>query len=309
MSKTRIVVAGIGGVGGYFGGLLAKNYEGHENVEICFLARGQHLAEIRGKGLRLIHEQSEILSNPFIATDNPAEMGVADLIVICTKSYDLESVAKELEPCINRDTIILPLLNGTDSTDRIRAIYPDNLVLNGCVYIVSRIKEPGVVENTGNIQTLYFGLDNDTNDRLKHFDELFARAGIEATLTENISSVIWEKFIFLSPIATVTSYYDKCIGDILSNAESLETVVALIAEVMSVAIARGIEVAKDIQSRTMQKYASLPYETTSSMHRDFISRKRDTELQTLTGNVVEEGRRWHVPTPVYERLFKELEGR
>ncbi|MEY3398644.1 MAG: hypothetical protein RL220_1238, partial [Bacteroidota bacterium] len=138
---------------------------------------------------------------------------------------------------------------------------------------------------------------------------LFRMAGIEATLSRNISAVIWEKFIFLSPIATATSYYDKCIGDILSNTESHATLVALVAEVMSVAMARGIEVAQDIQSRTMQKYASLPYETTSSMHRDFISRKRDTELQTLTGYVVEEGRRWHVPTPVYERLFKELEGR
>ena len=166
MTKTKIIIAGIGGVGGYFGGLLANCFYENENVEIIFFARGRHLKEIQNNGLKVIKGDSEFIARPALATDNPAETGIADYIIVATKSYDLETVVRQLLPCINQDTIVLPLLNGVDSKERIKNILPGNIVLDGCAYIVSRLKQAGVIENSGNIQTLYFGLDNFVNDRL-----------------------------------------------------------------------------------------------------------------------------------------------
>ena len=103
MEKIKIVVAGIGGVGGYFGGLLAKQFQMHEKVEISFLARGEHLKAIQESGLRVIKGNSEFICNPRIATDNPMEIGTVDYAIISTKSYDLESVLLQLQPCINRE--------------------------------------------------------------------------------------------------------------------------------------------------------------------------------------------------------------
>ena len=122
MTKTKILIAGIGGVGGYFGGLLAKHYFANTNVEIFFLARGEHLSEIRTRGLIVRKGDIEFIAKPKLATDNPVEIGIVDFIIICTKNFDLEQTIQQLFPCINTDTIILPLLNGVDSKERIQNI-------------------------------------------------------------------------------------------------------------------------------------------------------------------------------------------
>lgn len=142
---------------------------------------------------------------------------MADLIVIATKSYDLEAIIHQLKPCINEQTILLPLLNGVDSTERIQQLLPSNTILKGCAYIVSRLKQPGIIENSGNIQSIYFGHDILKDEGLTHLEGLFKKAGIDTHLSLDINTTIWEKFIFLSPIATATSYSDQCIGEILGD--------------------------------------------------------------------------------------------
>lgn len=308
MSTIKITIAGIGGVGGYFGGLLAKHYHNHPDVEVNFVARGAHLSEIKTNGLRVIQGDSEFIARPKIATDNPFEIGETDVLIVCTKSYDLEEMMNLLRPCITNNTVILPLLNGVDSKARIEALYPANTVLDGCVYIVSRLKQQGVVENVGNIQKLLFGLDNIKNAQLESIEAIFKNAGIEVTLTDTISTVVWEKFIFISPTATITSFYNKSIGEILSEKESLEMLKVLIEEVKQIAKAKGIAVADNITELTLNKLKSLPYEATSSMHNDFKNGKPKTELQSLAGCIITEGEKHHIETPTYLKMYEHLKG-
>lgn len=274
MTKTKIIIAGIGGVGGYFGGLLANHFSDNENVEISFYARGRHLKEIQHNGLKVIKGKSEFIARPTLATDIPSEIGIADFIIVCTKSYDLETVIEQLQPCVNKDTIILPLPNGVDSKERITNILPNNIILDGCAYIVSRLRQFGEVENSGNIQTLSFGLDIYESERLSQLERIFKEADIEATLSKNISEIIWEKFIFISPTAKATSYFDKCIGEVLADNESFKTLTNLIEEIELLAKAKQITVSEDIKIKTVNKLRALPYETTSSMHSDFKAIKQ-----------------------------------
>jgi 2-dehydropantoate 2-reductase len=307
MTKTKIIIAGIGGVGGYFGGLLANHFYDNENVEISFVARGEHLKEIQKNGLKVIKGENEFIAKPHIATDNIAEIGIVDFIIIATKSYDLETIIQQLRPCVNQDTIVLPLLNGVDSKERIKKILPDNIVLDGCVYIVSRLKQYGVIENSGNIQTLYFGLDNIVNEKLLLLENLFKEANIEASLSRNISTIIWEKFIFISPTATATTYFDKSIGEVLSDKEHYATITELIEEVKQIAKAKQIVISEDITEKTLKKLQSLPLVTTSSMHSDFKNKKSNNELQSLTGYVLREGVKYNLETPIYNRTYAALE--
>ena len=307
MNKTNIIIAGIGGVGGYFGGLLAKHFHDHEHVEINFFARGKHLAEIQKHGLQVTKGNSTFIAKPTIATDHPSELGIADFIIISTKSYDIEAVIQQLQPCINQDTIILPLLNGVDSRERIKHVLTDNIVLEGCVYIVSRLKQAGVIENSGIIETLYFGLDNYVNEKLLLFEKLFREAKVEATYSTSISTIIWEKFIFISPVATATSYFDKCIGALLAHKEKRMMVIALLEEVIQVAKAKNVLISEDILEKTLNKWNALPFETTSSMHADFKNKKPNNELLSLTGYVIKEGRKYNIETPTYLMAYAELE--
>ena len=302
--KVKIVIAGIGGVGGYFGGLLARKYENSDEVEICFLARGEHLSQIRKHGLIVVKGATEIIAHPSLATDNTSEIGIADYILICSKGYDLDSTIAQLKPCIGENTILLPLLNGVESVERIKKILPDANVWEGCVYIVSYLKEPGVIVNGGYSQTLSFGLDNASNDRLLFLEKLFLDAGIDTTLSAKISTIVWEKFIFIAAVATATSYFDCSVGQILE--ENPGTFSRLISEVTSIARVKNIAVDPDIENKTLNKMKLLTYETSSSMHRDFKNGKQNTELESLTGYVVRAGQEFGIQTPEFHKAYQLL---
>lgn len=304
MDQTKIIIAGIGGVGGYFGGLLAKHFYKSNLASVYFVARGENLKQIQKHGLKVMKGDIEFIAKPELATDSPSEIGIADVIIISTKSYDLKAMINQLKPCINKNTIILPLLNGVDSKEKIEAMLPDVTVLNGCVYIVARLSQPGVIENKGNLQKLFFGQDAETNDKVIQLESLMKQAGVEATLSEKSLSVIWEKFMFISPTASTTSYYNVPFGGMLTDAEKLETLKSLMEEIKMLAKAKHIHVIADVTEKTLAIAKALPYETTSSMHTDMLNHKPVTELESLVGYVVREAQKHQVPVPVYEKVYK-----
>ena len=309
MAKIKIVIAGIGGVGGYFGGRMARHFHNSSEVAVYFIARGAHLKEIQTHGLTVVENNNSFVAIPEAATDDPLTIGVADFIVICTKSYDLENMVQHLHPCINRETIILPLLNGVDSRERIKSILPNNLILEGCAYIVSRIAQPGTVENTGNVQAIYFGTGAAGNSRLRQLETIFRDAGVDATYAQNILQVIWEKYVFISPTATATSFFNNTIGAMAADDDKLKTVAALIEEVKQVAGAKQIPLPADITEKTINKLKAMPYAATSSMYRDFQAGNGRTELESLTGYVVQMGYVHNISTPVYTQLYEQLKNR
>lgn len=307
MSKTNILIAGIGGVGGYFGGMLARQYANDPNIEINFFARGEHLKAIQTSGLLVLNGTEDFRAFPHMATDDAGKIATVDYLIISTKAYDLMGVLDQLKACIGPETVILPLLNGVDSKEKIMALFPNNLILDGCVYIVARLKGYGTVENIGNVSKLFFGSVSSSNDeRLNRLESILLGAGIDAKLSMEIMSIIWEKFVFISPTASATSYFDRSIGEVISHQDSLETIKALIHEVMALAKAKTIKLPDDVFDRTMNRLKTLPFENTSSMHSDYKNHKPKTELNTLTGYVIEEGKKYNIETPVYEKVFNGL---
>ncbi len=304
--KTKIIIAGIGGVGGYFGGLLARQFHNSGEVDICFLARGEHLQQIKTNGLKVVEDSNEFIVKPALATDSASEIGIADTIILCTKNYDLESAIEQLKPCIGKDTLILPLLNGVDSAERIKNCLPNTMVAEGCAYIVSHLREPGVIENSGKVRKIYFGIDNTSNTQLEMLEKLFLQAGVDATLSDKISVIIWEKYIFIAPTATATSYYNNSIGELMADEAKTQMVLSMIEEVAAIATAKNIPTDKDIIPNTLKRLRSLPYETSSSMHRDYKNHKAHTELESLAGYVIKEGRRLNIKTPAFEMAYKGL---
>ena len=303
-SKIKIVVAGIGGVGGYFGGLLARAYAGNDNIEVYFLARGKHLSAIQQNGLTVIKGNINFTATPLLATDDVNTIGEADFMIISTKNYDLAEILEQISPCVTTKTVILPLLNGVEAVEKIRTKFPQNLVPAGCAYIVSAIKKPGVIENMGNRQEIYFGLDNETDDRLKMLEDLLKSAGIEACLSDEISKLIWEKFIFLSCIATATSNLNKTVGELLQDHKTY--LINLIKEATAIAKAKKIDVDDNTEQKAMAHYAALPFTATSSMQRDFDDQKPQTELSSITGYIVKLGKQLNIATPNFKEAYHAL---
>jgi len=307
--KMKIVIVGLGGVGGYYGGLLAKKYADDPLIEIYFVARGEHLIKIQKDGLKVVTDSTNFVARPFLATDDAAEIGVADYVIVCTKSYDLESTITQIKPCIGADTVVLPLLNGIDNSERIRAILPATEVWSGCSYIVARKTEPGVIQTTGKLHLLNFGYKNRVNERLLNVEKILLNAEIDAVFCEEIDAAIWKKFCFISSTASLTSYYNVGFVDLMSDKTRKEKLIQSLEELILVANAEAVKsIDRTIIDKVIHRIESLPVTATSSMHSDFMA-GNNTEIHGLTGAVLELGRKHNIQLPTYEMVFEALTNR
>ena len=134
----RIVVVGAGGTGGYFGGLLAR-----AGQDVTFIARGTHLEALRARGLTVESKLAGTFTVPVQATDNPREVGPADLILFCVKTYD--TGAQSIRPLIHPATMIMSLQNGIGNEECIAQAVGHDSGIGAVAYVVSAIKAPGVV--------------------------------------------------------------------------------------------------------------------------------------------------------------------
>ena len=312
--KTRIGILGLGGVGGYFGGLLAKAYAKSDSVEIVFIARGETQKAIAQNGLKIICstsllslglDESEMIVFPSIVSDDSALIGKLDYLICATKTYDIEESLLSIKKNITKNTIILPLYNGVDAPERISDLFPDNEVLQGCVYIVSMIVSSGVIKKIGTYEKLFFGSRTAPIVALNKLQSIFEKASIESYLVDTIEETVWEKFIFISALASATSYLDQNIGEILNSQSSRGVYVSLLNEITMIAAVKGLNLPADIIMQTILKLEKTPRDATSSMHRDLMA-GRKIELFSLTEFVVNEGKKYEIETPTYQMVLEKL---
>jgi 2-dehydropantoate 2-reductase len=306
MIKKKLLIAGIGGVGGYIGGILAKNFINDDFIEIYFFARGKHLAAIKNKGLKILHHQHKLVVHPKLVTDNPDELGVLDYIIVCCKSYDLEALIAKLHICLSEKTIILPLLNGVESAEKLNKLAPNSKILNGSIYIVSYIKEAGIIENKGNIERIFLGSTMDNKTYALDLANILKLGKLDAILCDNIEEIIWEKFYMISANSTATSYFMCSVGELFSDVNKFDFLVALLHEVDAVAKAKGIYFKENMIDQTILKLKSLPVDTTSSMQRDFLKNDGKTELEGITGYLVNVGKELKIETSAFNEAYEKL---
>jgi 2-dehydropantoate 2-reductase len=304
----RIAILGIGGVGGFLGGKLAAAYSHTEDIEIIFVARGSNALAIKENGLKLITSSEEIIVHPDSVADDVSSIGEIDLLICCTKTYDLEHSIKALSSSITPNTIILPLLNGIDNTEKIQLLLPKAKVLQGCIYLVSKLIAPGTVQQRGEFYSLHFGGDKMLTDQMPKILNLFKQANINAVSEDNIHEKIWSKFSFISPVATYTSAYNISIGKILESNEHTTSLKKLMVELITLAKALNINLPTDSIEKNFLVMEKLPYETTSSMQADFANNK-PTELETLTGSVVRKAAEQGIPLDAYTDIYQLLRER
>jgi len=303
-----VAVVGTGGVGGYYGGKLARRYARSPDTKIIFIARGEHLKEIREKGLQVRTVAETFTAEPHMATDDPEELGVVDLALICVKAYDLEESAAMLEKNVGDQTVVITLLNGVDNAERLRGYFPQANVLNGCVYISAFIEKPGLIRQAGGSCKLFFGAEEGDHDRYRNIEKIFVDAGIDAQYREDIRTVVWEKYIFVSPLASATTYLGKTFGEIIEDEVSKSFLGGLVREVVMVARAQGIQLPEHVSDVAIEKVSSFPHETRTSLQMDFEKGNVKTELDTFTGYIVHYGEKHGIPVPYHREVYESLSG-
>ncbi|MBI2368972.1 MAG: 2-dehydropantoate 2-reductase [Deltaproteobacteria bacterium] len=299
----KIAVMGAGGIGGYYGGLLAR--AGHD---VTLIARGAHLQALRDRGLA-IHSVHGDFTVPVAATHDPGEVGPNELVLFCVKAYDVEAAADSVRPLVGPTTTLLTLQNGIDTPEKLAARFGWEHVLAGLTHIESSIEAPGVIRQTTPLRRIVFGEWNGTTTpRGAWLAGVLQEAGITAVFTAQIQVALWEKFVFICALAGLTTLLRASIGQILDTAEGRALYRLALEECAGVGRARGIPLDADVVDRTYAFTRGVPPTMKSSMLRDLEAGK-PLELETLSGVVVQLGAEAGVPTPVHLCIYTALRPR
>jgi 2-dehydropantoate 2-reductase len=289
----RIAIMGSGGVGGYFGARLAQG-----GCDVCFIARGAHLAALRERGLVIESKLGDIRLSSVRAIDDPACLGPVDVVLIGVKLWDTEAAVRAISPIVGARTVVLSLQNGVQKDDVLRSFFGDDPVLGGVCYIAAAISRPGVITHTGTMQRLVFGeYGRGRSARAEALLEVCERAGIDAELSPDIRKAIWEKFVFLVGLSAATTTARLPIGPIRADPQTRGLLLDIIREAVAVGRAQGVALSDGFAEDRLAFCDSLPAEMTSSMHLD-LERGNRLEVAWLSGGVVELGQAAGVPTPV-----------
>jgi 2-dehydropantoate 2-reductase len=288
---------------------LALKYAGSGEHEIIFFARGAHLAAIRKDGLKLVTVDGEYTAKPSLATDKPAEMGVMDLALFCTKSYGLEDAARAIAGNLREGSVVLPLLNGVDISDRLKSVLPKGTVLYGGVFVSSAIQGPGVVKQVAGTGQLFFGPAKKSDvEKYRPIEALLQGAGIKAELSADALLPLWTKYIFIGPMAGVTSMTGKPFGDVLASTDDRAMVEGMMKEVEAIARRKDVNFPADIVQASIGKAAAFSPATKTSMQLDY-ERGNKTELDIFIAYVVQAGKELGIQVPLHEKVFAELKKR
>lgn len=303
----KIAVFGMGGIGGFIGGMLARHYATHADIQVYFIARGGMLDAIQHNGLTLTAPTETFTVRPTLATANPEDCGTLDLVILCTKTYHLDDAARQLAPAVGSQTVIIPLLNGVDNAERLRAHLPQAQVLDGSIYISAVTVEPGVVRHVSGPGRTLIGMKDGDHERYRQYADLLKEAGIAAEYRPDIETAMWEKYLFIEPIGSTTSYTGLTFGGVVSTPDAWALVEGLLTELEGVAAGLQVALPADIHALTLGKYRGFPGETKTSIQVDF-EKGRQTELETFTGYVVRAAKKLGLDVPLHEKVYAKLKG-
>jgi len=308
----KFCIVGAGAIGGLIGARLAM--AGHE---IALVARGEHLAAIRARGLTYRAPDGRETRLPRLqlaASDRPEDFGRQDAVFIALKAHSIAPMLPRLRPLLAADTPVVTAINGlpwwyfyregsANDGSRIQCLDPDGAMrhaldpshLLGCVvHAAAEVSVPGAVNHTGGRDFILGELDGDLSERIQTLAAAIDGAGLSARVTPRIRDEIWTKLIGNLSVNPISALTGARIGEVLDDPELCALARAMMAEGMRVAEAYGARIAVTIDERI--ELGRKVGGAKTSMLQD-IEKGRPLELDAIVSSVVELGRRAGVETP------------
>jgi 2-dehydropantoate 2-reductase len=308
----NICIFGLGSVGGVFGGKIAHATAQEKNTvrKVFFIARGEHLEEIKKHGLILnTPEAKGLICKPTLASDNIADIPQPDLYLLCVKGYDLNEATLTIKKNIGDGTLVIPLLNGVDIYERIRKNLDTGIVLSACVYIGALIEKPGVATHAGGPGLIACGKDPNIPDfNPGKLIEFFDQMEIKFQWNDDPFPALWQKFVFIAGYGLVTAYTAKTIGQVLADPGAKEMAQKVMQEIAAVAKKKGVTLADSIVADSLQTGNNFPPETKTSYQRGIEAKSKQNEGDLFGGTIIRLGKELDVPTPVTESIYSKIAG-
>ena len=312
----KIAIIGAGAIGGYVGAKLALAGE-----DVTFIVRGANLEAIRKNGMKLIMDDgAEHVAAGVKATDDYAQAGEQDMVILAMKAHQVQAVAGDLPALLGPDTTVVTMQNGipywyfhnhggplegrpvrsVDPSGMLAEMIPPRRVIGCVVYPASELVAPGVVKHMEGERFPVGELDGSASERVTRISECFTRAGFKAPVLENIRSEIWLKLWGNLTFNPISSLAHSTLADICQYPLSRELAANMMREAQDVAHKLGIQFRVTLDKRIAGAEKVGKHKT--SMLRD-IEAGRAPEIDALVGSVVELGRMTQTPTPHIDTVY------
>jgi len=312
----KIAIIGVGAIGGYVGIRLALAGE-----DVTFIARGANLEALRTRGLRLVNADGTEECVPRVkATDNYAEAGVQDMVVLAMKAHQVEAVTGDVPKLFSPRTIVVPMQNGipywyfyghsgplagrrVNSVDPSGEIYdkiPCERVIGCVVYPAAELVSPGVIRHVEGNRFPVGEPDGTTSKRVTQVAHCFVQAGLQAHILSDIRSEIWLKLwgnLSFNPISALSR---ATLAGICQYPPSRAIAAAMMGEAQSVASQLGVKFRVSLDKRIAGAEKVGHHKT--SMLQD-VEAARTLEVDALLGSVVELARHTNTPTPHLDTVY------
>ena len=293
----KIAVIGTGGVGGYFGGKLAK-----AGYDVTFLARGEHLLAIQQKGLTVNSILGDFTIDPVKVTDRIDTIGLTDLVILGVKAWQVKDISKELLTIIKKDTLVLPLQNGVMAVEELRENINQKTILGGLCQIISKIDAPGVIAHSGMEPSIIFGeLNYSGTERIELIKNIFDKSGINSQISDDITTDLWKKFIGIC-VSGLLAVTKTTYGELRELNETRQLMIEMLKEIYLLSQKIAINIESGFVEKTISVVDNYPYGSTSSLTRD-VWEGRPSEIEYQNGAVVRLGEKYGVDTPVNRFVY------
>lgn len=294
----KIYIVGSGGGGGYLGGLLAKS-----GKDVTFVARGEHHQRIKEEGLKVKSVMGDFEVRPAQVIGSISEIANPDLIIFAVKTYDTEEAAGKLATVVNRNTIIITFQNGVDNDHQIKKQVKNAKVYPGVAYVVSTKTKPGLIEQTGGPRKFIFGDRNHSqNQKVKGTEKLMREAGVDITVSDDITRDLWKKFIFIVAFSGMTAICRSPIGKVLGHPITKALYERCVKEAIQVAKSMNIRVENNTFENIMTTSDNFQPDSKSSLLVD-IENQRRTEIEALNGTLVGFAKKRKIDVPINELIY------
>ncbi len=297
----KIAIVGAGGVGGYFGARLID-----AGQDVHFVARGDHLNAIRQSGLKVLSPLGNLHLQRVNCTDNAMEIGPVDVVIIAVKLWATEGAIETAIPLLGKDTAVISLQNGVVAVESLKKSISEEHVVGGVSKIAALIEEPGIIRHNGNMAGLVFGeLSGQLSKRTNELLKACQLAKISTELTDNIHTAIWQKFILLVTMSSITALTRLPIGPNREDPDTRALMKKIMREVILVGSAKGANLPSDTLEKQFRNIDQLPGSMVASMCGDLRQHYR-LELPWFAGTVVQIGKELGIPTPANEFIYASL---
>ncbi|MCR5758172.1 MAG: 2-dehydropantoate 2-reductase [Selenomonas sp.] len=297
----KFCIFGAGGTGGVLASYLAM--AGHD---VTLIARGKHLAAIREEGLVLHtnHRGTEAIKGIKACTAE-AYQDKPEILFVCVKYYNLEDVLAFIQEKIGSDTLIVPVLNVFGTGGMMQEKLPQHTCLDGCIYVMGEIEAPGVIYQSDKMLRVIYGYRPGQEQRLldtaRHLETVLQEAGIRGHFSEHIIRDALQKFAYVSPAGAAGVYFNATSEDFQQEGKEREMFKGLVREVATLGKAMGVDFQVDLVETGLKILDALQPGSTTSMQRDIL-RGKQSEFAGLVSRVVDLGRMYHVPVPLYQQV-------